>query len=180
MQMVGHLKVAYQNVGVGLVNIHAYLQRCFEKSVQIAFVGECWKNKEGTATTTHPHYKVGSRIIKESRIIVHCSSEAGEKIKEIAENTNTIGIEIGQDRIVRVYRRCKSMVLEYTEWIGIIGNMMTDREGVVVGDWNAHHEQWSLTGKGDGRGRALEEWATGTGFDWVYIEGETWESDKQS
>lgn len=117
-----------------------YLQRCFKKGVQIAFVGKCWKNKEGTATTMHPHYKVGSRITNESRIMIHYSSEVGEEINVIAENTNTIGIEIRRDRIVGVYGRCKLTVLEYTKWIGIIGNMVADREGVVVRDWNTHDE----------------------------------------
>lgn len=55
-------------------------------------------------------------------------------MKVIAENTNIIGIEIGKNRIVGVYGRCKSTVLEYTQWIWIIGNIVVNREGVVVRD----------------------------------------------
>ena len=141
-------------------NTYPYLQRCFEKGVQIAFVKECWKNKEGTVTTMYPYYKVGSRITKESKIMIYWSNDVGEEIKVITENTNTIWIQIRHDRIVGVYGRCKSTVLEYIEWTHTIGNMVVDREGVVVGDWNAHHEQQSLIGKGDSQGRALKEQAT--------------------
>ena len=49
------------------------------------------------------------------------------------------------------------IILKYMEWIGTIGNMVADSEGAIVEDWNTQHKQLSLIGKGDGRGRALEE-----------------------
>ena len=42
--MVGHLKVAYQNVCKGSDNAHTFLQWCWEKKVDIVFIGEPWRS----------------------------------------------------------------------------------------------------------------------------------------
>ena len=39
-KMIGHLKVAYQNVCKGSDNAHTFLQWCWEKKVDIVFIGE--------------------------------------------------------------------------------------------------------------------------------------------
>ena len=41
--MVGHFKVAYQNVCKGSDKAHTFLQWCWEKKVDIAFIGESWR-----------------------------------------------------------------------------------------------------------------------------------------
>ena len=40
LNMVGHLKVAYQNVFKGGDNAYTFLQWCWEKKVDISFIGE--------------------------------------------------------------------------------------------------------------------------------------------
>ena len=45
--MIGHtIKVAYQNMYKGCQNAHTFLQWCWEKRIDIVFIGEPWRSAE--------------------------------------------------------------------------------------------------------------------------------------
>ena len=56
------VRLAYMNVGRGIVATHGYLEWCARGEVGVAFVGECWVEREGgRGTQSHPDYvRVGS------------------------------------------------------------------------------------------------------------------------
>ena len=50
--MVGHLKVAYQNVCKSSTNANTFLQWCWERKVDIVFIGKRWWSGEIKSSTT--------------------------------------------------------------------------------------------------------------------------------
>ena len=46
---------------------------------------------------------------------------------------------------------------------------------MVIGDWNAHHESWSLDGGTNTNGRVLQEAMEDVGAKWIGTRGPTWE-----
>ena len=50
-----------------------------------------------------------------------------------------------------------------TQWLEGIQGSIGSGGWVLIGDWNAHHAQWSLDGRSNSVGRVLEEWRQGRG-----------------
>ena len=48
-------------------------------------------------------------------------------------------------------------------WLDRVQALVRNGEWLLIGDWNAHHEEWSLDGRSDPVGNVLEEWQTSRG-----------------
>ena len=52
---------------------------------------------------------------------------------------------------------------------------LQNKDGILIGVWNAHHPIWSEKGKDDRKGRSLKETINGIGARWKVMKGHTWE-----
>ena len=64
---------------------------------------------------------------------------------------------------------------QYGKWVDRVFQLLRYQDGLAIGDWNAHHEEWSLIRKGNKRGRLLHEAAEEVGASWIRPDGPTWE-----
>ena len=67
-------------------------------------------------------------------------------------------MEIGRVSIGGVYSKCGARVHEMLHWLGQVQKLVGNGRWMLIGDWNAHHVEWSLDGRSDSVGRVLEEW----------------------
>ena len=67
-------------------------------------------------------------------------------------------VELGGVRFGGVYSKCGSRVHELSRWLDMIRGYVSGARWILIGDWNAHHESWSLDGRSDSVGRVLKEW----------------------
>ena len=56
--MVGHIKVAYQNVCKGSDNAHTFLQWCWKRKVDIVSIGEPWRSGDKRSSS----FKDGTQL----------------------------------------------------------------------------------------------------------------------
>ena len=56
-----------------------------------------------------------------------------------------------------------------------VANTLRWSDGILLGDWNAHHRKWSLKAKQDAGGVALDEAMLHVGAEWWKTKGPTWE-----
>ena len=62
-----------------------------------------------------------------------------------------------------VYSKCGVRVHEMLHWLDRVQALVGNGRWLLIGDWNAHHEEWSLDGRLDPVGRVLEEWQASRG-----------------
>ena len=55
---------------------------------------------------------------------------------------------------------CGARVHEMLQWLGRVQALVGNGRWLLMGDWNAHHGEWSLDGKLDLVGKVLEECLT--------------------
>ena len=75
----------------------------------------------------------------------------------VACKNRFICVEIGGVRIGGVYSKCGARVHEMLHWLGRVQASVGNGRWLLMGDWNAHHEEWSLDGRSDPVARVLEE-----------------------
>ena len=169
------IKVAYQNVGGGNKGQHAWLEYCKQKEMDIIFVGEVFVPRNGSGTINMAGYELATEVKKGTKVAAYWRSEIGNQARIILDQEDAIGFECGNARIVGVYGRGKSNTREYEQWAQRVVQKLRNKDGILIGDWNAHHPTWSEKGKEDGKGRSLEEAINGIGARWKRMKGHAWE-----
>ncbi|KAF8418272.1 hypothetical protein EV426DRAFT_679732 [Tirmania nivea] len=130
-QLVGKvIKVAYQNVGGGHENTHAFLEWYREEEVDLLFVGEAWIKK---GTQTHPSFTLGSKIKKGRRVMAFWRKRWDRRVKVVSEENNWIFLEFEGKRVGGVYADGKLHGMAWKEWLNKVEDL-TGQEGGVVGD----------------------------------------------
>src|SRR6266576_2816363 len=172
---MGMLKIAYQNVGGRNLNQHMWLEECRQREVDVIFVGEVYTPKEGLGTVNMMGYELVAEIKGGSRVVAYWKQGMGDKGRIIVDEEDAIGIHWKGRKIIGVYGKGKGKGIWYKTWVEKIVGYLKDSEGVLIGDWNAHHPRWSLTGKRDARGGALEEAIMEVGAEIFKTKGPTWE-----
>src|SRR6266576_1223290 len=155
--MGGQLEIGYLNMGGSNAGTHAFLERCHAKGVDIIFVGECYMSKDCRGTNTHSAYTMGTRLQKGRRVAVYWKKELNDIVKVVMEEDRAMGVEVGKKRIFGVYGKSGGRRLNYEGWLDRIGRKSTQRDAILVGDWNAHHADWEEEEREEGKGRALAE-----------------------
>ena len=59
-------------------------------------------------------------------------------------------------------------------WLHSLEGLARGQSGILLGDWNAHCEEWDTESREDGKGKALKKWMGGNGFELVQPDGATW------
>ena len=111
--MPEQIQIGYQNVGGGNVNTHRFLERCYEKGVQIVFIGVCWINKSGNSTSTCGAYTSGTRIQEGRRVTVYWKQKLEDVIKIVMEEDRVMGIEVEGKKIFSIYEKMASTSADY-------------------------------------------------------------------
>ena len=167
------VRVAYQNVGGGVEATHEFLEFCKGEQVGVAFVGECRVGKQGGSTQTHPSYAVMGRVSRDSRVAAHVRRDLVEACRLDVSGTRFVFLQIRDYRFGGVYGRCGSTVARMKAWLEGVGSSLRECRWVVLGDWNASHERWSLDGGSNTGGRVLSDWVDGFGARVSFGAGET-------
>ena len=99
----------------------------------------------------------------------------GDTCKVIMDEDWAIGIRCGRKRVIGVYGKGNDSRRGYEEWVERVVQNMRTRDGMAIGDWNAHHESWSLDGGTNTNGRVLQEAIKDVGAKCIGTRGPTWE-----
>ena len=70
-------------------------------------------------------------------------------------------LQVGERYIMGIYGDSRAGRKKYRKWLKEVRRNMGRREGVIMGDWNAHHRAWADKGDTlmqDGRGEELRGW----------------------
>ena len=89
------VRVAYQNVGGGVVATHEFLEFCREEQVGVAFVGECRIERQGGSTQTHPSYDIVGRISKDPRVVAHVRKDLVGACRLVVSDTRFVCLQVG-------------------------------------------------------------------------------------
>ena len=71
-----------------------------------------------------------------------------------------IWIEIGKVKLVGVYKEGDKGTKDIQEWITVIERTARVGRRLAIGEWNAHHPDWSLKTNRENRGTQLQEGMT--------------------
>ena len=159
------MRVAYQNVGRGSVNAHVLLEWEARMNVDIIFIGEAWRDRDGGGNTQHRGgYVMGEGFGRDQLVVGYWKEELKEKIRVILESKRSIGIEIGGRFIGAVYGAAGGNREGMENWLHSLEGLARGQSGILLEDWNAHCEEWDMESREDGKGKALKEWMGGNGF----------------
>ena len=151
--MVGHLKVAYPNVCKGSDNEHTFLQWCWEKKVDISFIGEPWRSGDikstsfNDGTQLHDAYLHGAGDKQKDIVVRYWSKNIAEEVQVLTAGKKEIWIAVRGVKIRGVYRRGEEGVVDIQEWIRTMDTVASNEERMDLGDWNAHHDSWHIKGE---------------------------------
>ena len=168
--MVGHLKVAYQNVCKSSTNAHTFLQWCWERKVDIVFIGEPWRSGEiksssfKDGTQLHDAYLLGAGETEIDMVVAYWRKKMAEEVKVLAAGNKEIWLKAGGVKIAGVYRRGEEGVPDLQEWTTSLESTARSGHRLALGDWNAHHTTWSLKDHSDRRGKYLHDVMQQEGF----------------
>ncbi|KAF8421027.1 hypothetical protein EV426DRAFT_709272 [Tirmania nivea] len=171
--MFGKLQVGYQNANRGPTNTHAFLEWGNKEGMDIGFVGEPWMDKEGKGTQSHPAFRLGSRSERGKKLVVYWKGHLEARI--IKETANLAVVEAGEVLWVGVYANGKWKMAEWDNFLQAIHQVIEDRRAVLIGDWNAHREEWEPGRTRNNKGKRLWDYSLEAGYTLVDIEGPTWE-----
>ena len=160
----GGIRVMYMNVGRRTDATHEFLKGCARGDVAVAFVGEWWVEKQsGVGTQLHPDYV---RLVSErggGKVACYVRRDLVDFRMLVGCENTFVCVEIGGVRIRGVYCKCGAKVHDILSWLGRIQDLVGNGHWILLGDWNAHHAEWSLPERSDSVGRVLEEWRTNRG-----------------
>ena len=121
-------------------------------------------------------YELVTEIWKSSRIAAYWKQGMGDTCEVIMDEDRAIGIKYEGKRVIEVYAKGNDSRRGYKEWVERVVRNVRTRDGLVIGDWNAHHESCSLDGGTNTNGRVLQEAIEDVGTKWIGTRGPTWES----
>ena len=167
--------MAYQNEGRGSANAHVLLEWGAREQVDIIFIGEAWRDREGKGNTQQRGcFFMGAGFDKDQIVVAYWKTELKEKIRVTLESKRAIGIEIEGRFIGAVYGATGDNREGMENWLQSLEGLARGHSGILMGDWNAHCEEWDEEVREDGKGKALKEWMEGNGFNLVQPDGATW------
>ena len=171
--MSGKLQVAYQNVYNLYQNAHTFLEWCKGNEVDLAFLGEVWRDEEGSGTQTHPTYKLGSSVKKGRRVNVYWKH--GLEVEVLKAEDNMVVVEVAEGRIEGVYVNRKVKIQKTESFLTRLTKAVKGVKACILEDWNAHHPDWSLDGKTDDKGAQVASSISNEGLELSEGAGATWE-----
>ena len=125
--------VAYMNVGKGTKAAHAFLRRCAESDVGIAFMGEAWVDDGGTGTQQHPDYVMLGRVFVGVKVVVLVRRDVVGQCKLLAAESRFVCVSIGGIRVGGVYGKCGEGVHGMKRWLDSIGGSLGAAGWMLVG-----------------------------------------------
>ena len=169
------MRVAYQNVGRGSTNAHVLFQWGARENMDIIFVGEAWRDRDGGGNTQQRGgYVMGAGFGKNRLVVGYWKKELKEEIRIILESKRAIGREIGGKFIGAVYGAAGGNQEGMEDWLHSLEGVVRGQSGILLGDWNAHCEEWDMESREDGKGKVLKEWMERNGFELVQPDGAMW------
>ena len=147
----------------GSDNAHTFLQWCWERKVDIVFIGEPWRSgdirsssfKDGTQL--HDAYLLGAGDKQKDMVVGYWRKTLAEEVEVLQAGKTEICILIRGVKIAGVYRRGDEGVNDIQEWIQTMDAVARNGERLALGDWNAHHDSWHLKGESNRRGNYLHQ-----------------------
>ena len=163
-ELDGRISVMYMNVGRGTDATHEFLERCARGDVAVAFVGECLvEKKSGVGTESHTDYVRLGSVSGGGKVACHVPRDIVDCCVLVGCENGFVCVDIGGVRIGGVYSKYGARVYEMLHWLDQVQVLVGNGWWLLIGDWNAHHEEWSLDGRSDPVGNVLEEWQTSCG-----------------
>ena len=89
------VKVAFQNICRGLANANVFLEWCGREGVDIAFIGEAWRERNSAGTQQRMGYMMGAGFKGEDLVVAYWKDSLRGKIQVVLETERAVGIEIG-------------------------------------------------------------------------------------
>ena len=148
------------NAGGSGDRCHEFLEWCRGEGAGVDFAGEAAAYRGG-GTTTKAGYNIVSRWGKGQRVVAYVAAEWEEKVELEHQEERLVILQMGDTYIAGVYRDLKAERKGYRKWLKQVRRRLVRREGVIMGDWNAHHKAWADKGNTlvqDRRGEELRRW----------------------
>ena len=163
--------------GGGNKQQHAWWEECRQREVDIIFVGKCSIPKNGLGTINMLEYELVTEGKAGMRVVAYWRQGMRNGCEVVMDEVDAIGIKWQGRRIVRVYSRgrVEGGSKKYDAWVKRVTSVLRRSDGILLGDWNAHHQKWSLKVKRDAGGVALDEAMLEVGAEWWKTTGLTWE-----
>ena len=142
---------------------HTLLQWCWEKKVDIVFIGEAWRSGDikssslKNGTQLHDAYLLGAGDKQKDMVVGYWRKILAEDVEVLQAGKKEIWISIREVKIAGIYRRGEEGVNDIQELIQTMDAVARDGVRGALGDWNAHHESWHLKGESNRRGNYLHE-----------------------
>ena len=168
------------NVGKGCVATHVFLESCARKEVGIWFIGECWVALAGSGTQSHPDYVMLGSASRGTKVVVFVRKDLVDGVGLVAATVRVVVVEVGGCRIGGVYGKCGVGVHAMGDWWRSLEGWSGGGDWVLLGEWNAHHDTWSLDGRSRPGGRVLAEWVLERGAERHFGKGGTFERGRGS
>ena len=106
-------------------------------------------------------YSIVSKWGKGQRVVAYVAGEWDDRVELAYQEERMVVLKLGEKVIAGIYGDSKAGRKKYRKWLKEVRKQIGRREGVVIGDWNAHHKLWADRGDTlmqDGRGEELRSW----------------------
>ena len=124
----------------GSDNAHTFLQWCWEKKVNIVFIGEAWRSGDIKSSNfkdgmqLHDAYQRGAGDKRKGMVVGYWRKTIAEEIEVLQAGRKEIWISIRCVKIAGVYRRGEEGVCDIQGWIQTMDVVARDGAGVALGD----------------------------------------------
>ena len=122
-------------MGRGSTNAHVLLEWGAREKVDIIFIGEAWRDREGRGNTQQRGgYVIGGGFRKDQLVVGYWREELKEKIQVILESRRAIRIEIEGRFIGAVYEAAGGNQEEMENWLHSLEGIGRRHSGILLGD----------------------------------------------
>ena len=129
----------------------------------------------GSGTHSHPDYVMLKSATKGTKVVAFVKRDLVDSVELVVATAWAVVVEVGGCRIRGVFGKCGVGVHAMQGWLGSLARWIERGEWVLLGDWNAHHQTWSLDGRLGPGGRVLAGWVQEHGAEIHFGEGGTFE-----
>ena len=112
--------------------------------------------------------------------MAYVAGEWEDKVELAYQKERMVILKLGEKVIAEIYGDSKAGRRKYWKWLKEVRKRIGRSEGVVMGDWNAHHKLWADRGDTllqDGRGKELRSWQRAGQWALAGPKGPTWERE---